>query len=86
MSDAPRLEYPCAYPIKVLGDSADGFAETVVSVFTRFLGTETFDTSVRASSGGRFVSVTVTITATGPEQIAALHEELKLIQGLRLVL
>ena len=86
MNDAPRLEFPCAYPIKVLGDNSAGFTPAVLAAFGRLLGEAAFESSVRPSSGGRFVAVTVTITATGPEQLAALHEELKLIDGVRLVL
>ena len=86
MSDAPRLVFPCAYPIKVLGDNSEAFSAAVLAVFTRLLPGETFTSRLRTSSGARFVAVTVTITATGPDQLAALHEALRQLPGLRLVL
>ena len=86
MNDPPRLEFPCAYPIKVIGDHSAGFTAAVLAVFSRVLAVEALDSSVRRSSGCRFTAVTVTITATGPEQLAALHEELKGVAGVRLVL
>ena len=42
-------------------------------------GLTLFDQStlvIKSSSGGKFVSLTLTITATGPEQLSSLHEDL----------
>lgn len=86
MSDVPRLEFPCAYPVKVLGDNTADFADAVLAVFSSIFVDESLQSSQRSSSAGRFVAVTVTVNATGPEQLAQLHEALKLIDGLRLVL
>jgi uncharacterized protein len=79
MSDAkPALEYPCAYPIKVLGLQSADFATLVVDIVRRHdpaLREEHI--SLRESSGGKYLSVSVTITAAGPEHIRALFEDLK---------
>ena len=86
MSEVPRLEFPCAYPVKVLGDNSAGFIAAVLAVFSRHFAEQPLQSSLRPSSGGRFISVTVTVNATGADQLAELHEALKLIEGLRLVL
>ena len=44
------------------------------------------DVSVRESSKGTFLSVTVTITATGVDQLTMIHEELKLSSRVKMVL
>ena len=51
--EPPKIEFPCDYPIKVLGRHSDEF-----------------------SSKGTFTSITITIIATGPDQLEALHQSL----------
>lgn len=75
--DAPRIEFPCPYPVKVLGRAHDEFEAVILEVMRRHapdLDSETV--SLRDSREGRFVALTVTITATGPEQLDALHKDL----------
>jgi uncharacterized protein len=86
-SDAHKIKFPCPYPIKVVGTAADDFREFVVTVMERHAGTlleEHID--VRASSNGRFLSVRVTITATGPAQLQTIFEELKASGRVHIVL
>ncbi|MFT3929632.1 MAG: DUF493 family protein [Spongiibacteraceae bacterium] len=74
----PKIEFPCAYPLKIIGHATEGFQEFVISVLERHtdrIYEETID--VRASSGGKFVSVRVTITATGEEQLSNIFTEFK---------
>ena len=74
----PKIEFPCAYPLKVIGHAADDFSEFVISVLERHtdrIYEETIE--MRASSGGRYVSVRVTITATGEEQLKNIFTEFK---------
>jgi hypothetical protein len=79
MSDAtPALVYPCDYPIKVLGLQSADFAALVVDIVRRHdPGLREEHISLRESSGGKYLSVSVTITASGPEHIRALFEDLK---------
>lgn len=74
----PKIEFPCAYPLKVIGHATDDFRDFVIAVLARHtdrIYEETID--VRASSGGKFVSVRVTITATGEEQLSNIFNEFK---------
>jgi putative lipoic acid-binding regulatory protein len=83
----PKIEFPCAYPIKVVGHATDDFRDFVVTVMRRH--TEDFDeelVDVRASSGGRFLSVRVTITAKGEAHLKAIFEELKASGRIQMVL
>ena len=85
--EPPRIEFPCSYPIKVMGDSAPDFKDFVVEVMTKHAGSiSDNDVSIRDSSKGSFQSVTVTITATGIEQLTLIHQELTLSSRVKMVL
>lgn len=83
----PKIEFPCAYPIKVVGNAADDFHIYVAEVMERHTG-ESFHERVEivASSNGRFLSARVTITATGVEQLQAIFEDLKTSGRVHIVL
>ena len=75
--EAPKIEFPCSYPIKVLGRAGHDFEAVINEVFERHA--PAFDRSLtqrRPSKGGTFLSLTLIIEATGPEQLAALHQDL----------
>jgi putative lipoic acid-binding regulatory protein len=75
--DVPRIEFPCAYPIKVLGRSSTEFEAIVLAVFERHApGFDQQTIAARASRNGTFMALTITITATGPDQLHALHQDL----------
>ena len=75
--DPPKIEFPCDYPIKVLGRSVEDFENLVLEVFeVHAPGFSRERITVRGSSGGKFTAITVYITATGEPQLAALHEDL----------
>ncbi len=75
---APKIEFPCDYPIKVMGKAAADFKDLVVSVIAQHAGEITRErVKVRESRGGNYLAVTVTIVATGEVQLKAIFEDLK---------
>jgi putative lipoic acid-binding regulatory protein len=73
-----KLEYPCEYPIKVMGLQEEGFIDCIVEVVLRHDPQFVAATiSSRESRNGKYLSVKVTITAKGPEHIQALFMDLK---------
>jgi putative lipoic acid-binding regulatory protein len=75
--EAPKIEFPCAYPIKVLGRSSAEFEMIVLAVFERHApGFDPQAIEARPSRQGTFTALTITITATGPDQLHALHQDL----------
>ena len=71
------LEFPCDFPIKVVGRREDGFAQAVSEIVQRHA--EDFVPStieMRSSRNARFLSVTVTITARSKAQLDDLYREL----------
>lgn len=68
------IEYPCRFPIKVMGAMADGFAAALAEVAREF--DPDFDAAtmeLRPSKGGNYLGVTLTITATSREQLDGLY-------------
>jgi putative lipoic acid-binding regulatory protein len=68
------IEYPCRFPIKVMGVMADGFAAALAEVAREF--DPDFDAAtmeLRPSKGGNYLGVTITITATSREQLDGLY-------------
>lgn len=84
---APKIEFPCDYVIKVIGDAAPDFVEFVVGVVEQHApGLTDDDVTVKDSRGGRFASVNLKIVATGEPQLKALFEELKASGRVHMVL
>ena len=75
--EPPKIEFPCDYPSKVLGRCNEAFLPTVLDIFERHApGFDRASLVTKQSSGGTFESHTLTIQATGPEQLSQLHEDL----------
>ena len=71
------IEYPSAFPIKVMGAHVEGFTEAIVAVARRFdPGFDPGTVESRPSQGGNYLGLTITITATSREQLDALYREL----------
>ena len=71
------IEYPSRFPIKVMGAKVDGFVQAVTYIAEQF--DPQFDAStveLRESTGGKYLGVTVTITATSREQLDELYRTL----------
>ncbi len=72
------IEFPCDYPIKVLGKEHELFRETVLAVVARHDAEFCRDrVQEKHSTRGNYVSLTVWITATGETQLGNLFEDLK---------
>ena len=75
--EPPKIEFPCDYPIKVLGRSSAVFKSVVLEIFERHApGFDPGAIVEKGSRKGTFTSLTITIIATGPDQLEALHKDL----------
>jgi uncharacterized protein len=75
--DAPLLEFPCDFPIKVMGRKQPGFAQAVTDIVMRHA--PDFDPAtvgMRPSRQGRYLSVTCVVRATSREQLDRLYQAL----------
>ncbi|MDT3737418.1 MAG: DUF493 domain-containing protein [Denitratisoma sp.] len=77
MSEESLLQFPCDFPIKVMGQRQDGFAQAVLEVVLRHA--PDFDAAameMRPSAKGNYMSLTCTIRAVSREQLDTLYQEL----------
>jgi putative lipoic acid-binding regulatory protein len=71
------LQFPCDFPLKVMGRASPGFDALVVDIVLRHVGSvREGAVSVRASAGGNYLSVTVTVLAESQAQLDGLYREL----------
>ncbi|WP_370981115.1 YbeD family protein [Agaribacterium sp. ZY112] len=86
--EPPKIEFPCAnYPVKIMGEHSEEYHETVLDIVEKHApGFDRKRVSIKVSSKGSFRSITVLITATGEEQLHALHMDLKAVAATKMVL
>ncbi len=85
--EAPQIEFPCSYPVKVMGDTHPEMYEHVLQVMeVHAPGFDRSEITIRDSSKGRWQSITVVITATGKPQLSAIFEALKSSSRVKMVL
>ena len=70
-----HFEFPCTFPIKVMGEHDAGLENFVRDALEKHLkAPESAEINVRASSNGKFISITATFTAHSLEELNALYE------------
>lgn len=68
------LEFPCRFPIKAMGKDEDEFVAHVLNLVTPHYPEITEDDiRTRSSNGGKYISVTITVTATSKLQLDAIY-------------
>jgi putative lipoic acid-binding regulatory protein len=77
MSGAKPMEFPCEFPIKVMGRHDSELMGLTREIVERHTG-PLADSSVRVrtSTDGNFLAVTFAVTATSREQLDAIYREL----------
>ena len=87
----PRQEsligYPSLFPIKVMGIKTDGLVHAITHIAHQF--DPAFDAStveLRESKGGKYLGVTITVTATSREQLDELYRTLSTHPMVKVVL
>jgi uncharacterized protein len=86
-SDKSLIEYPSQFPIKVMGAKVDGFVHAVTQIAKQF--DPAFDATtveLRDSREGKYLGVTITITATSREQLDELYRTLSTHPMVKVVL
>jgi putative lipoic acid-binding regulatory protein len=79
--------YPCAFPIKVMGQKTDEFVHALTHIALQF--DPQFDAStieLRESKGGKYLGVTLTINATSRPQLDELYRTLSTHPMVKVVL
>jgi len=77
MNESP-LQFPCEFPIKVMGLKHQRFVQNIVDVVTRYAPDfEAASVELRPSETGKYLSVTCTIQATSQDQLNLIYTALK---------
>ena len=81
------IEYPCAFPIKVMGANVEGFAAAIAHVALQFdPGFDALTIEQRPSKGGNYLGLTITIRATSRPQLDELYRTLTTHPMVKMVL
>ncbi len=81
------LEFPCDFPLKIVGEAQVEFMQVVQDIVMRHAPDFNQDTiTQKVSSGGKYVSLTCTINATTKPQLDDLYRELSAHPMVRMVL
>ncbi len=81
------LEFPCQFPIKMMGRSSTDFRSIAIALVETHTG-EIATSAIRSapSSNGRFVSITVEIEAQSQAQLDAIYHDLSASQDVLVAL
>lgn len=81
------IEYPCDFPIKIMGVMQDAFAQTMVDVVSSHDPEfHAGKLEMRPSTKGNYLSLTVSVRATSREQLDNLYRALSSHPMVKMVL
>lgn len=81
------LEFPCAYPVKIMVENSPGARREVLAVAARHAPfSMTSDVRCRPSRNGRFESITVTVQVESREQLESLYLALRQLKIVKMML
>lgn len=84
---ASLIDYPSLFPIKVMGLKVDGLVQAVTLIAHAFdPGFDASTIELRESKGGKYLGVTVTVTATSRAQLDELYRTLSTHPMVKVVL
>ena len=78
MTSSPTLiDYPCEFPIKIMGKNEEEFTESILMIVNRHISN--FDdksVEARESKENKYLSLTCTVHVISQSQLDALYQEL----------
>ena len=81
------IQYPCDFPIKVMGRRHDELTQQLVAVVQQHdPGFDPATVEMRASKNGNYLGLTFTVRATSREQLDALYQALTSHELVQIVL
>lgn len=87
MADATLFEFPCDFPLKVLGRRSDDFRSIVLGIVQKHAGDIALERiEERPSRDGNYLSLTCTFAAQSREQLDALYRDLTSCERVLVVL
>ena len=81
------FEFPCDFPIKVMGRHTDDFRSLVLGIVQKHAGNiDPSNIEERPSKDGKYLSLTCTFKAQSKDQLDALYRELTTCERVLIVL
>jgi putative lipoic acid-binding regulatory protein len=81
------FQFPCDFPIKVMGRHTDDFRSLVLGIVQKHTGNiEPANIEERPSKDGKYLSLTCTFKAQSKDQLDALYRELTTCERVLIVL
>lgn len=71
------IEFPCDFPIKVMGETHADFATEIIKVIQQLdAGFDAGKVEMRGSSGGKYISLTCTVHVSAKPQLDNIYRAL----------
>jgi putative lipoic acid-binding regulatory protein len=70
----PLIDFPCDFPIKVMGETHDTFSQSIIDLIQTIV--PSFNASqveMKASSAGKYISLTCTVHVVSQEQLDSIY-------------
>ena len=78
VSNEDIFKFPCEYPIKVFGLNQPDFEKSVCLIIENYVGKlHENQISIKNSSKGKYVSITIRIIATSRKQLDSINTDLQ---------
>jgi hypothetical protein len=75
---ASLLEFPCYFPLKVIGKNVEEFELQVMRILQKHVAeTDTARCKRRLSTGNKYLALTISFMAQSQEQLESIYQELK---------
>lgn len=73
----PLIEFPCNFAIKVMGETHDAFAATIVELIQTLVPAFSSEhVEMRASSAGKYISLTCSVYVISQDQLDDVYRAL----------
>lgn len=70
----PLIDFPCDFAIKVMGQTEDSFAATIIAAIQTIVPAfSAANVEMRASSAGKYISLTCTVYVTSQAQLDDIY-------------
>lgn len=77
ITDDTLIEYPCDFPVKAMGLAVHDIEHIFIAIVQNHLPHQkSFDIKRNKSSGGKYLSITITLQAQNREQLDATYQSL----------
>lgn len=74
---APLLQFPCEFPMKVVGQKTDDFAEQIVAIVRKHLPDfNAAEVEMKVSGKGNYMSLGILVDATSQQMLDDLYRDL----------